>query len=93
MFAFVNNLFDSGKPVAYSSSGAVEQAKYAVVEIFGHRRHVGRILEVERFGIKMLRVDEMSDRSASAVAHPKRMPPPSLQQRLVSADRFVKGGC
>ncbi len=32
--------------------------EYAIVEIFGHRRHAGRILEVERFGTKMLRVDE-----------------------------------
>lgn len=29
----------------------------AIVEVMGHRRHVGRILEVERFGTKMLRVD------------------------------------
>lgn len=31
--------------------------EWAVVEIFGHRRHVGRVREVERFGAKMLRVD------------------------------------
>lgn len=31
--------------------------EYAIVEIFGHRRHAGRILEVDRFGAKMLRVD------------------------------------
>ena len=30
---------------------------WAVVEIFGHRRHVGRIREEERFGTKMLRID------------------------------------
>jgi hypothetical protein len=35
--------------------------EYAVVEIFGHRRHVGRVLEVERFGAKMLRVDVPTD--------------------------------
>lgn len=35
--------------------------QYAVVEIFGHRRHVGRILEEERFGAKMLRVDVPND--------------------------------
>ncbi len=34
---------------------------YAIVEIFGHRRHVGRVLEVERFGAKMLRVDVPTD--------------------------------
>ena len=32
-------------------------AEYAVVEVFGHRRHAGRIQEVERFGTKLLRID------------------------------------
>lgn len=27
------------------------------VEIFGHRSHIGRLSEVERFGTKMLRID------------------------------------
>ncbi len=31
--------------------------EWSVVEIFGHRRHVGRIREEERFGTKMLRID------------------------------------
>lgn len=31
--------------------------EWARVEIFGHRQHVGRIAEVERFGAKMLRID------------------------------------
>lgn len=31
--------------------------EWAIVEIFGHRRHVGRTREEERFGAKMLRVD------------------------------------
>lgn len=30
---------------------------WAVVEVFGHRRHAGRIREEERFGSKMLRID------------------------------------
>ncbi|ETR79270.1 hypothetical protein X566_01310 [Afipia sp. P52-10] len=30
---------------------------WAIVEIFGHRRHVGRAREEERFGSKMLRID------------------------------------
>ncbi len=36
-----------------------EQAgwEWAIVEVFGHRRHVGRCREEERFGAKMLRVD------------------------------------
>lgn len=31
--------------------------EWAIVEIFGHRRHYGRAVEEERFGAKMLRVD------------------------------------
>jgi hypothetical protein len=35
--------------------------EWAQVEVFGHRRHFGRICEVERFGTKMLRVDVPTD--------------------------------
>lgn len=35
--------------------------EYAMVEIFGHRRHCGRILEVDRFGTKLLRIDVPKD--------------------------------
>lgn len=39
-------------------AGAEEPGwEWAVVEIFGHRRHAGRVREEERFGTKMLRVD------------------------------------
>lgn len=31
--------------------------EWAMVEIFGHRRHYGRIQEIERFGAKFLRID------------------------------------
>lgn len=31
--------------------------EWAIVEIFGHRCHAGRVREEERFGVKMLRVD------------------------------------
>lgn len=37
--------------------GEEEEGQYAVVEIMGHRRHVGRVIEAERFGARMLRVD------------------------------------
>ena len=37
------------------SEGTVEE--FAVVEVFGHRRLVGRIQEVEKFGTKLLRID------------------------------------
>lgn len=36
---------------------APPKAIWGLVEIFGHRRHYGRVTEVERFGAKMLRVD------------------------------------
>lgn len=38
-----------------------DAAEYAVVEVFGHRRHAGRIQEVERFGTKLLRIDVPKD--------------------------------
>jgi hypothetical protein len=31
--------------------------EWAIVEIFGHRRHAGRTREEEKFGAKMLRID------------------------------------
>lgn len=31
--------------------------EWAIVEIFGHRKHAGRTREEERFGAKMLRID------------------------------------
>jgi len=31
--------------------------EWAIVEIMGHRRHAGRVREVERFGAKLLRID------------------------------------
>lgn len=36
---------------------AAPVAMWACVEIFGHRKHYGKISEVEKFGAKMLRVD------------------------------------
>ena len=47
-----------------ATGGAPPGAKedeYAIVEIFGHRRHAGRIQEVERFGTRMLRIDVPTD--------------------------------
>lgn len=35
--------------------------EYAIVEIFGHRRHAGRIAEVDRFGARLLRIDIPTD--------------------------------
>jgi len=38
-------------------SGAGDGFEWGIVEIFGHRRHAGRVREQEQFGAKMLRVD------------------------------------
>ena len=43
--------------------------EWAMVEIFGHRRHVGRITEVERFGTKMLRIDEPTGSDGGFQSH------------------------
>ena len=41
-----------------TEEAAVEpQLQWAIVEIFGHRRHVGVVSEAEQFGAKMLRID------------------------------------
>lgn len=42
---------------------------WACVEIFGHRRHYGRISEVEKFGTKMLRVDVPAAEGAPLLGH------------------------
>ncbi len=34
-----------------------EPPQYAIVEVLGHRRLVGEVREVERYGTKMLRID------------------------------------
>ena len=31
--------------------------EWAIVEVFGHRRHVGKAREEEKFGAKLLRID------------------------------------
>ncbi len=41
---------------------------WACVEIFGHRKHYGRVTEVERFGTKMLRIDVPSMLAAPLLA-------------------------
>lgn len=38
-----------------------QPTEYAIVELMGHVRHVGRVTEVERFGTKMGRVDIPKD--------------------------------
>ncbi|HUD28936.1 MAG TPA: hypothetical protein VMQ93_08705 [Novosphingobium sp.] len=38
---------------------ALPDGDYAIVEILGHRTYVGRVLEIERFGTKMLQVEPL----------------------------------
>lgn len=40
---------------------AEPEPEFAIVEVFGHRKHAGRVYEVERFGAKMLRIDIPKD--------------------------------
>jgi len=42
---------------ATPADGSPPPEIWACVKIFGHRKHYGKIREVERFGTKMLRVD------------------------------------
>lgn len=47
--------------------------EWAIVEIFGHRSHAGRLYEVERFGSKMLRIDvtvELADGVLQVIESP-----------------------
>lgn len=46
--------------------------QWACVEIFGHRKHYGRITEVEKFGAKMLRVDTPVAASAPLLSEPEQ---------------------
>ncbi len=50
---------------AAQANAAEDDSVYAFVEVFGHRRHCGRIIEVESFGTKMLRIDEPKEGSFS----------------------------
>lgn len=49
--------FDVGEAPARPVEDEAEAMQWAIVEIFGHRRHAGKAGEEERFGGKMLRID------------------------------------
>ena len=49
---------------ATPADGTPPPELWACVEVFGHRKHYGRIKEIERFGSKMLRVDVPTQASA-----------------------------
>lgn len=59
------------QPAATEAPQPEPEPEYAIVEIFGHRKHAGKIQEVERFGAKMLRVDvpEKGDFASGFVSH------------------------
>ena len=46
-----------GTPEAWETADDGDGWEWAVVEVFGHRRHAGRTREEERFGTKLLRID------------------------------------
>lgn len=49
---------DASETTAADQSPAIDEGwEWSIVEIFGHRRHVGKAREEERFGAKMLRID------------------------------------
>lgn len=50
---------------------APPDAIWACVEIFGHRKHYGRVTEVEKFGTKMLRIDVPTVREAPLLGQPE----------------------
>jgi hypothetical protein len=60
--------FDDATPAA-DPPGA---RQWACVEIFGHRKHYGRISEVEKFGAKFLRVDVPSEAAAPLLGEAER---------------------
>lgn len=57
---------------ATPSDSAPAPQQWACVEIFGHRKHYGRITEVEKFGAKMLRVDVPLAAAAPLLAEPEK---------------------
>jgi len=48
---------DAALSAAADANPADEGWEWAIVEIFGHRRHVGKAREEEKFGSKLLRID------------------------------------
>jgi len=47
----------SEQPTVEALAEAADAFEWAIVEVFGHRRHAGRCREEEKFGTKMLRID------------------------------------
>jgi hypothetical protein len=49
----MNNTATAEQPAEQIDDGWI----WAIVEIYGHRKHVGRTIEVEKFGTKLCRID------------------------------------
>jgi hypothetical protein len=49
------------EPAPPAEPAEVLPESYAIIEVFGHRRLIGRVFEVERYGTKMLRIDIPKD--------------------------------
>lgn len=50
-------MMDAGEGAVGVAAAEAPAQVWAIVEIFGHRKHAGRISEIEQFGAKMLRID------------------------------------
>lgn len=51
------------------ASDTLPPARWAVVEIMGHRKHAGRVEEVSQFGAAMLRVSIFTDGDTAIATH------------------------
>lgn len=49
--------FEAALTAMMNDEASDDGFEWAVVEIFGHRKHAGKAREEERFGSKMLRID------------------------------------
>ncbi|MGD9613797.1 MAG: hypothetical protein AB7H90_01220 [Alphaproteobacteria bacterium] len=57
---------------ATPADGSPPPEVWGCVEVFGHRKHYGRVQEIERFGVKMLRVDVPVEAAALLLGEPER---------------------
>lgn len=61
--------------------------EWMIVEVMGHRRHAGRVREVERFGAKFMRVDVPNKGDPEAHSWTTRFYPPGSLFGFTPADR------
>lgn len=53
-------IIEATQPKPVDPGDPPDGLQWAIVEVFGHRRLVGTIQEVEKFGAKMLRIDPIN---------------------------------